>query len=191
MRQIGQALQRSPMNSSLQTQRPPPPGQQIPPRRGQRIRPLPPPHHRRTRGKTSIRTRFDLLALAQPAFARASISSSLSTVTWRRRRGRVRRDGASLDDRLASVAGKAKSALTRYGFEVLIAGGNLTAAQKAEAQRHKAALEYFLHSLHRHQCRARERDPAGFPCSCARWLTPSASATACTRSSGNHARAAR
>ncbi len=46
------------------------------------------------------------------------------------------------DDRLASVAGKAKSALARYGFEVLVSA-DLPAAQKAEAAKHKAALEYL------------------------------------------------
>ena len=46
------------------------------------------------------------------------------------------------DDRLASVSAKAKSAPARYGFEVLIRR-NVPATMQAEAQRHKAALEYL------------------------------------------------
>jgi hypothetical protein len=46
------------------------------------------------------------------------------------------------DDRLAAVAGKAKSALARYGFEVLL-HDNIPAARRGEALRHKEALEYL------------------------------------------------
>ncbi len=46
------------------------------------------------------------------------------------------------DNQLAAEAGKAKSAMARHGFEVLVAGG-LDPSQRAEAQRHQAALEYL------------------------------------------------
>ncbi len=89
----------------------------------------------------SIRTRFDplpslnprLLAQYLQQFEYGYLEPAARTFDAMERR----------DDRLASVAGKAKSALARYGFEVLIPGGRLTLAQKAEAQRHRAALEYF------------------------------------------------
>ncbi len=89
----------------------------------------------------SIRTRFDplpslnprLLAQYLQQFEYGYLEPAARTFDAMERR----------DDRLASVAGKARNALARYGFEVLIADGNFTKAQKAEAQRHKVALEFL------------------------------------------------
>ena len=88
----------------------------------------------------SIRTRFDPLPSLNPRlltqylqqFEYGYLEPAARTFDAMERR----------DDRLASVAGKARSALARYGFEVLIAGG-LNKTQTAEAQRHRAALEYL------------------------------------------------
>ena len=88
----------------------------------------------------SIRTRFDPLPSLNPRlltqylqqFEYGYLEPAARTFDAMERR----------DDRLAAVIGKAKSALARYGFEVLIAGG-LNKTQTAEAQRHQAALEYL------------------------------------------------
>ena len=107
----------------------------------------------------SIRTRFDplpslnprLLAQYLQQFEYGYLEPAARTFDAMERR----------DDRLASVAGKAKGALARYGFEVLTVGGRLTKAQQAEAQRHQAALEYLYT-----QCTAtnavREDETGGF-----------------------------
>ncbi len=89
----------------------------------------------------SIRTRFDPLPSLNPR----SLTQSLQQFEYGYLETAARTFDAMerRDDRLASVAGKAKSALARHGFEVLIADGRLTKAQRAEAQRHQAALEYL------------------------------------------------
>ena len=93
------------------------------------------------------------------------------------------------DDRLASVSAKAKSALARYGFEVRMRA-NLPLALREEAAKHQAALEYlYTHCTVTNA--VREMRAAASRCWCARWPTPSASATACMRSCGSRARTAR
>ena len=89
----------------------------------------------------SIRTRFDPLPTLNPRL----LTQSLQQFEYGYLEPAARLFDAMerRDDRLASVAAKAKGALARYGFEVLIAGGNLTLAQKAEARRHRAALDYL------------------------------------------------
>lgn len=89
----------------------------------------------------SIRTRFDPLPTLNPR----SLAQSLQQFECGYLESAARTFDAMerRDDRLASVAGKAKSALARYGFEVLIADGDLHETEKTEALRHKAALEYL------------------------------------------------
>lgn len=50
------------------------------------------------------------------------------------------------DDRLMAVVPKAKSALARYGYEI-VTPDNLRDGQKAEAAAHKEALEFFYGNL--------------------------------------------
>ncbi len=93
------------------------------------------------RVELSLRQRFspirlltpELLATQLDQFARGYLSPIMRTWETMERR----------DDRLASVAAKAKSALARYGFEIVTAQD----APPAEAARHKEALEYFYGNL--------------------------------------------
>ena len=89
----------------------------------------------------SIRTRFDPLPSLNPRlltqylqqFEYGYLEPAARTFDAMERR----------DDRLASVVNKAKSTLARHGFEVLVADGLATDAQRAEARQHQAALAYF------------------------------------------------
>ena len=89
----------------------------------------------------SLRTRFDPLPSLNPRlltqylqqFDHGYLELGARTFDAMERR----------DDRLASVASKAKSALARYGFEVLISN-DVPEGLKATAAKHKAALEYLF-----------------------------------------------
>jgi phage gp29-like protein len=93
------------------------------------------------RVELSLRQRFnpirmltpELLATQLDQFARGVLSPIMRTWETMERR----------DDRLASVAAKAKGALARYGFEIVMAQD----APSAEAVRHKEALDYFYRNL--------------------------------------------
>jgi len=93
------------------------------------------------RVELSLRQRFnpiriltpELLATQLDQFSRGYLSPIMRTWEAMERR----------DDRLASVAPKAKSALARNGFEVVLTDN----AQSAEAGKHKEALEYFYRNL--------------------------------------------
>ena len=107
---------------------------------------------------TSIRHRFDPLPMLNPRLLTQYLQQfeygylDAAARTWEAMERR--------DDRLASVAAKAKSALARHGYEVLIVAG-LDEAQKAEAQRHKAALEYLYGNCTATNA-AREDETGGF-----------------------------
>ena len=107
---------------------------------------------------TAIRTRFDPLPSLNPRL----LSQYLQQFEYGylEPAARVWDAMERRDDRLASVAAKAKGALARHGYEVLIAGG-LDDAQKAEAQRHKAALEYLYGNCTATNA-AREDETGGF-----------------------------
>ncbi len=107
---------------------------------------------------TSIRTRFDPLPTLNPRLLTQYLQQfeygylEPAARTWDAMERR--------DDRLASVAAKAKSALARHGFEVLVVSG-IDDAQKAEAQRHRAALEYLYNHCTATNA-AREDETGGF-----------------------------
>ena len=107
---------------------------------------------------TSIRHRFDPLPMLNPRLLTQYLQQfeygylDSAARTWEAMERR--------DDRLASVAAKAKSALARHGYEVLIVGG-LDEAQRAEAPRHQAALE-FLYGNCTATNAAREDETGGF-----------------------------
>ena len=93
------------------------------------------------RVELSIRQRFnpiriltpELLATQLDQFARGYLAPIMRTWETMERR----------DDRLASVASKAKSALARHGYEIVTKDD----ADGGEAARHKEALEYFYANL--------------------------------------------
>ena len=115
----------------------------------------------------SIRTRFDPLPSLNPRllsqylqqFEYGYLEPAARTFDAMERR----------DDRLASVANKAKSALARYGFEVLIARvvpGTRDRSPRRNAPRPSGTRPRWtpsLRPLHRHQRRARGRDGRVFP----------------------------
>ena len=88
----------------------------------------------------ALRSRFDPLPTLQPRrlvqylqqFEHGYLEPAARTWEAMERR----------DDRLASVATKAKSALARYGFEVRVRP-NLPLALREEAAKHQAALEHL------------------------------------------------
>ena len=107
---------------------------------------------------TSIRTRFDPLPTLHPRLLTQYLQQfeygylEPADRTWDAMERR--------DDRLASVAAKAKGALARHGFEVLVVSG-LDDTQKAEAQRHRVALEYLYNHCTATNA-AREDETGGF-----------------------------
>ncbi len=89
----------------------------------------------------SLRTRFDPLPSLTPPLLVSYLRNfdygylEMAARTWDAMERR--------DDRLASVSSKAKSALARYGFEVVVSS-DIPEALKADAEKHKAALEYLF-----------------------------------------------
>ena len=89
---------------------------------------------------TSLRARFDPLPTLSPRRLVQSLQQfehgylDLAARTWDAMERR--------DDRLAAVSAKAKGALARYGFEVLV-HRDVPPARQAEAARHRAALEFL------------------------------------------------